>query len=145
MWKRKKTVFENLDATQKTMHSTVQLLAHRRVGSGIRWSVCESALNPTKQQQHLQHLLAPCAAVLDENSFHKRWKATKVDAVQKGERIWCQSVDDSRSAAAGDLTWALVIIPALSLAYLCNLGLYKALWNAICTNRHGLSYIHPSG
>lgn len=36
-------------------------------------------------------------------------------------------VDDTRSTVAEDLTWVLVIIPALSLAYLCNLGLNKAL------------------
>lgn len=36
-------------------------------------------------------------------------------------------VDDTRSTAAKDLTWVLVIIPALCPAYLCNLGLNKAL------------------
>lgn len=46
------------------------------------------------------------------------------------------NVDDTRSTVAKDLTWALVIIPAFALAYLCNLGLNKALWNTICTNRH---------
>lgn len=54
-------------------------------------------------------------------------------------------VDDTRIAVAKDLTWVLVIIPALSLAYLCNLGLNKALWNTICTNRHFKSYFHPYG
>lgn len=39
----------------------------------------------------------------------------------------------------------LVIIPALSLAYLFNLGPNKALWNTICTNRHFKSYSHQCG
>lgn len=39
----------------------------------------------------------------------------------------CNSVDDTRSTVAKDLTWVLVIISALSLAYLCNPHLNKAL------------------
>lgn len=96
MWKRQKK------QCLKTLRATVQLLTRRRAGFGIRWSVCESALKPTKQQQHLQRPLAPPSWAKTHSS--KDEKQQKPTLVQKEERIWCQCVDDGRSAAAGDLT-----------------------------------------
>lgn len=80
---------------------------------------------------------------------HYQKDERKVNTVQKIVRefssLSSNIVDDTQSTVAKDLTWVLVIIPALSLAYLCNLGLNKALWNTICTNRHLKSYFHPYG
>lgn len=84
-----------------------------------------------------RHLSLSSVCVLSD-MLTKTWEETSTLS-NNVRAFWSLSsniVDDTRSTVAKDLTWALVIIPALSLAYLCNLGLNKALWNTICTNRH---------
>ena len=110
-----------------------------------------SLLLPIKQYEHIQHLfffffprsdrrrqLSLSSVCVLSDILTKTWeeKSTLSNNVRAFWSLSSNIVDDTRSTVAKDLTWALVIIPALSLAYLCNLGLNKALWNTICTNRH---------
>lgn len=89
--------------------------------------------------------LCPEALCFPTHYQKMKEKSTLSKNVREFSSLSSNIVDDTRSTVAKDLTWVLVIIPALSLAYLCNLGLNKALWNTICTNRHLKSYFHPYG
>lgn len=89
--------------------------------------------------------LCPEAVCFPTHYQKMKEKSTLSKNVREFSSLSSNIVDDTQSTMAKDLTWVLVIIPALSLAYLCNLGLNKALWNTICTNRHLKSYFHPYG
>lgn len=146
------------------IHLLKFLLWMTSMGEGLwvsAWWCGTSFCNQLKHYEHIQHIFSTLSGkhrtmkaflfVLKLCVFqhiNKKMKEESTLSKKNMREFWSLSsnfVDDTQSTMAKDLTWVLVIIPALSLAYLCNLGLNKALWNTICTNRHLKSYFHPYG
>lgn len=141
---------------RETMKSTVQLVNHF-VGFGVTWwlRLGESLhhLGPSRRRSQGKPEQPPAFSPSEGCVLYwlmtNTWKESQRLAEGRDHPGSLSPNSCGRypqhSAAAKDLTWVLVIIPALSPAYLCNPLLNKALWNTICTNRQLISYFHPPG